>query len=75
MIKISSKLFAERLKEIRKKRGYTLRRAAELLEISHSTLACYESGRNQPDIETLGKLADFYETPVDWLIGLIDTEE
>lgn len=33
----------------------------------------YESGRNKPDIETLNKLADFYNISIDELIGKADS--
>lgn len=61
--------FAQKLIEARKKAGYTQRQVAEVLKISKSTIASYETSRTQPDIETLGKLADFYAVSVDWLIG------
>ena len=61
--------FAQKLTEARKQAGYTQRQVAEILKISKSTIASYEVGRTQPDIETLGRLADFYCVSVDWLIG------
>ena len=61
--------FAQKLAQARKDAGYTQRQVAEILMISKSTIASYEIGRTQPDIETLGKLADFYEVSADWLIG------
>ena len=61
--------FAEKLIKARKEAGYTQRQVAEILKISKSTIASYETGRTQPDIETLGTLADFYSVSTDWLIG------
>lgn len=61
--------FAQKLVQARKDAGYSQRQVACLLGISKSTIASYEIGRTQPDIETLGKLADFYEVSTDWLIG------
>lgn len=61
--------FAQKLKEARKSMGYTQIEAAINLNIPNTTLANYELGRTEPDIETLGKLADFYEVSLDWLIG------
>ena len=49
--------------------GFTQREVAEELKISKSTIASYETGRTQPDIEMLGILADFYNVSVDWLLG------
>ena len=61
--------FAQKLAQARKDAGYTQWEVADILLISKSTIASYEIGRTQPDIETLGKLADFYEVSADWLIG------
>lgn len=61
--------FHLKLAKARKNAGYSQREAASLLGISKSTIASYETGRTQPDIESLGILADFYEVSVDWLIG------
>lgn len=61
--------FAQKLAQARKDAGYTQRQVAEILKISKSTIASYETGRTQPDIEMLGKLADFYAVSTDWLIG------
>lgn len=42
---------------------------AKETKIPRSTIANYETGRTQPDIENLGILADFYGISTDWLIG------
>lgn len=61
--------FAQKLAQARKDAGYTQRQVAEILKMSKSTIASYETGRTEPDIETIGRLADFYEVATDWLIG------
>ena len=61
--------FAEKLRKARKETGFTQREVAKEIKIPYSTIANYETGRTQPDIETLGILADFYQISLDWLIG------
>lgn len=61
--------FKEKLKEARKQSKYTQDEVAEETGIPRSTLANYESGRTQPDIETLSRLIDFYEVSADWILG------
>ena len=61
--------FAEKLIKARKEAGYSQRQVSALLNIHHTTIASYETGRTEPDIETLGKLADFYAVSLDWLVG------
>ena len=62
-------LFPEKLREARNEAGYTQQQVAELLNIPRATLANYETGRTEPDLEILGKLIDFYEIPARWIIG------
>jgi Predicted transcriptional regulators len=59
----------ERLKEKRIKSNLTQKAVAEELKISQSTYAGYETGKRQPDIETLLKLANLFETSTDYLLG------
>ena len=61
--------FASKLKKARQNTGFTQRETAKETKIPQSTLANYETGRTQPDIENLGILADFYGVSTDWLIG------
>lgn len=61
--------FPSKLRKARENTGFTQREVAKEVRIPHGTLANYEIGRTQPDIETLGILADFYGVSVDWLIG------
>lgn len=61
--------FAQKLKAARKEAGYTQRQVEEITGIKQSSIASYEIGRTEPDIETLGRLADFYLVSCDWLIG------
>lgn len=61
--------FPSKLKKAREKTGFTQRDIEAETGIKQSTLAGYEIGRTQPDLETLGILADFYGVSVDWLLG------
>lgn len=61
--------FAQKLKKARENTGFTQREVAKELNLKQSTLASYEIGRTQPDIERIGKLADFYGIDLNWLFG------
>lgn len=61
--------FPSKLKKARYETGFTQREVAKETGIPQSTIANYETGRTQPDIENLGILADFYLVSLDWLIG------
>lgn len=61
--------FKEKLTEARKDTGFTQKEVSEELNIPRSTLANYETGRTEPDLETLAKLIDFYQVSADWILG------
>lgn len=61
--------FPGRLKEARKDTGFTQEETAKETGIPRSTLANYEAGRTEPDIENLCKLIDFYQINADWILG------
>ena len=59
-----------RLKEIRKKKGYTLIAAATIAGITNNTLSRYETGKREPKLEMWQKLADIYGVSVSYLQGI-----
>ena len=61
--------FTSKLKKAREKTGFTQREIAKETGIPQSTLANYETGRTQPDIENLGILIDFYNIDANWLLS------
>lgn len=61
--------FAEKLKKAREKTGFTQEEVSKETSIPRSTIANYELGRTEPDIENLGTLADFYDVETHWLLG------
>ena len=56
------------LKELRKQTKKTQQEVAKDLGINEKTYNKYENSVNEPDIETLKKLADYFNTSVDYLI-------
>lgn len=58
-----------RLKELREKCGATQKEVADYIMCSATVYSRYERGEREPDIYTLGKLADFFKVTVDYLIG------
>lgn len=51
----------ENLKLLRKAKGMTQEEAADLISVTRQTVSSYESGRTQPDLETLKRLAEVYQ--------------
>jgi len=63
--------FAERLAELRKDRSLTQKQLAEAIGTHERSIRFYEAGR-LPDAEILIKLADFFGTSLDYLVGRTD---
>ncbi len=61
--------FKERLKELRKKRGFSQVALAEKIGVSKSTIGAYETGDIKPSIEVLETLADFFNVNLSYLMG------
>lgn len=61
-----------RLKEIRKDKDLSQTDVANYLGMKQQQYSEYEIGKRLIPIETLNKLADFYDTSVDYLIGRTD---
>ena len=62
-------VFASRLKKARMESGFTQREVEKEIGISQSKIAKLETGKLEPDLETLGILCDFYQKPADYFIG------
>jgi len=67
-----NKIFASRIKSLRKEYGYTQSEVAEQLKIGQTTIANYENGSRIPDISKLSLLADLYLVTIDYLLGRSD---
>ena len=52
--------FKDRLKMLRKEHRYTQVKLGEMLNYGYTAIANYESGRNQPSIPDLKKIASIY---------------
>lgn len=58
------------LKDARKRSGITQREAADEASIALGTLRRWEQGVNEPDAESLVRLADLYDVTVGQLLGV-----
>ncbi len=61
--------FAERLKALRLEWELTQEKLADVLGTTQRKISYWESGKIEPDLCSLWKLADFFDVSVDYLIG------
>lgn len=62
-------LFVNRLKELLSLYNLSQYGLAKQLGISPSTVCNWLNGKKEPSIESLWKIADFFDVSVDFLIG------
>ncbi len=65
----------ERLKEIREDRDYKQIDIAKLLKITQAQYSRYEMGINTIPLDKINKLADFYNTSIDYLLSKTDEKK
>lgn len=61
-----------RIRELRRAMGLTMKQLGEELGVAESTISHYETGRRQLDNETLLKLGEFFGVTVGYLLGVED---
>jgi methanogenic corrinoid protein MtbC1/DNA-binding XRE family transcriptional regulator len=64
--------FAARLRELRTDAGLRQKDLADALGVAQTTVANYEQGARFPDEKLLGRVADYFDVSLDFLMGRID---
>ncbi len=57
------------LKKLREEKGISQKQLADVVSVSQQSINKYENHNIEPDIDTLIKMADYFETSVDYIIG------
>lgn len=65
----------KRIRDMREDRDLTQRQMAEYLKIHQTTYSDYEIGNLNIPVEVLIKLAKFYNTSIDYLVGLTNNSK
>ena len=64
-----------RLKELRLEKGATQKEVAEFICCPSLVYSRYEREEREPDIDTLCKLADYFNVTVDYIVCRTDKKE
>ena len=64
--------FGERLKDMRAEKSITRLQLAENLQVSVRLIAYWENGQRECSFDMLIKIANFFETSTDFLLGKTD---
>ncbi len=64
-----------RLREIRKKAGMTMKELGAVIGVAESTISQYETGKREPDYETLLRISEYFGVSVGFLLGTEQGDE
>lgn len=67
-------IYSERIRHLRKLYRMTQDDLAEKLEVKRHTICDWESGRTEPNLKYLKKVAEALNITVDYLVGFDNTE-
>ena len=62
-----------RLRELRKEKGYTQQKVAMDLNLSQNSISRYENGSREADYDLLIRFADYYNVSIDYILGRTDS--
>ncbi|NLV75923.1 MAG: helix-turn-helix transcriptional regulator [Tissierellia bacterium] len=71
----SKKIFAERVKMLRKQKNIKQSELGEMVGLSYTAISDIERGRRTTTIEKLVAIADYFEVSIDYLVGRTDNPE
>lgn len=62
-------MIGKKLKLLRNNKKLTQADVAKYLDVSRTTYTQYETGKSEPDLATVDRLAEFFSVSVDYLLG------
>ena len=65
----------QRIQDLRIDSDLSQKKIGEILHISQRSCSHYETGSRNIPIEMLIRLADYYDTTIDYLVGRTDNKE
>lgn len=63
-----------RIRELRKAHGLTMKKFGAILGLGESTISQYETGKRDPDFATLSQIADYFGVTLEYLL-CIETDD
>lgn len=66
---MKNNIFGKTLKELRESNNLSQRRLGEDLSVCNQTVSFWESGKREPDLDTLVSIAKYFHVSIDTLLG------
>ena len=64
--------YGDRIRTLRKNKGYSQEKLADMLGVTKQTVSQYERGVRKPDVHTIEALCDIFNVSSDYLLGMAD---
>lgn len=61
--------FGERLKELMEEKEYTLKKVADGIQSTPTTISYWINGKRQPTADNILAVAEFFDVSTDYLLG------
>ena len=65
---MQNNVFGKRLRELRIERELTQRQLGEVLNVWNQTVSFWETGKREPDLDTLVRIAHYFDVPIEYLL-------
>ncbi len=65
-------VMGERIKFLRNERGVGQNKLAQDISVSNASISYWETGKQEPTAEAIFKLAQYFNVPADYILGLTD---
>lgn len=65
---MKNNIFGKRLKELRIEKGLSQQKLGEIFGFCNQTISFWESGSREPDLDTLLKIAHYFEVSLEELL-------
>ena len=65
-------MIEKRIKQLREESSLSQKELSKIIGVSQQTIGSWEVGRTSPDPILIGKLADYFDVSVDFLLGRTD---
>ncbi|WP_343252356.1 helix-turn-helix transcriptional regulator [Ligaoa zhengdingensis] len=62
----------EHMRKLREERGLSEKQVADYLQVSETAYSDYEQGKRRIPLQALARLAYFFGTSIDYLVGITD---
>ncbi len=63
-------MLGDNIKFLRKEKGLSQRRLADDLQVTQQAVGKWETGKSAPDTDMLRKIAEYFKTSVDFILGV-----